>query len=396
MGYPEEILTESVSTAELERRWKETRKRMKEEEIDFLVMQCNNEWMGGYLRWFIDLPARNAYPMTIIFPVDEEMTTISSGGRPPADLGPPPWAMRGVKRRLTAPYFRSLMYTDAYDADLAAEVLRSKGKGTIGIVGKGMMSAAFYEQLREKLPEGRFIAATNLVDQIKAVKSDEEIALIRKTMAIHDAAMDYAKQIIRPGRKDFEVIADVVHKVTQLGSEEQLVMGGSGPAGAQVHIRYRRFQNRKIREGDQFNLMIEVNGPGGMYAELGRIFCIGKVSPELKETFEMVKEAQKVALRLLKPGADPAEISKIYNEFLIKNRFPPETRIFGHGQGYDLLERPAIREDEPMKIKAGMHIAIHPIISLPTVLAWLSDNYLITESGVSDCLEKTPQEIFEV
>ncbi len=105
MDDQKQILTESISTQELERRWKEVRKRMKEEDIDFLVIQNDNEWLGGYVKWFTDIPARNGYPMTVIFPVDDEMTTITCGGKPPGDLGPPAWTMRGVKKRLTAPYF---------------------------------------------------------------------------------------------------------------------------------------------------------------------------------------------------------------------------------------------------------------------------------------------------
>ena len=47
---PKQILTQSISTPELERRWTEVRKKMKEEGIDFLVMQNDNEWLGGYVK----------------------------------------------------------------------------------------------------------------------------------------------------------------------------------------------------------------------------------------------------------------------------------------------------------------------------------------------------------
>jgi Xaa-Pro aminopeptidase len=396
MDDQKQILTESISTQELERRWKEARTRMKGEGIDFLVMQNDNEWLGGYVKWFTDIPARNGYPMTVIFPIDEEMTTITCGGRPPGDLGPPAWTMRGVKRRLTAPYFRSLMYSNTYDADLAVETLKVKKKGKIGIVGKGFLSATFYEHLKKNLPEATFIEATDMIDQIKAIKSDEEIALIKKTIALQDEAMAYAKKAIRPGRRDSEIIADIIHRVTDLGSEEQLVIGASGPVGKPVPMQKRRFQNRMLREGEQFTLMIEVNGPGGMYAEAGRIFFIGKAPSELKDAFEMAKETQRVTLKLLKPGADPGQIWRANNEFLTQKGFLPETRLYAHGQGYDLVERPAIRDDEPMKLKARMNITIHPIIGTERVWVWVCDNYLITETGVSECLHKTPQEVFEI
>ena len=391
-----EILTDSISTQELERRWGEVRKRMGEEGIDFLVMQNDNEWLGGYVKWFTDIPARNGYPMAVIFPVDEEMTTITCGGKPPGDLGPPVWTMRGVKRRFTAPYFRSLMYSNTYDAELAVETLKVKKRAKIGVVGKGSMSAVFYDHLTKNLSDAAFVCATDLVDQIKALKSDEEIALIKKTAALQDEAMEYAKKAIRPGRRDFEIIADLVHKVTDLGSEEQLVIGGSGPAGKPVPMQKRHFQNRRVREGDQFTLMIEVNGPGGMYAEIGRVFSLGKVPAELYDAYELCKEAQKVTLNLLRPGADPGEIWRANNEFLVKKGQLPETRLYAHGQGYDLVERPAIRDDEPMKLKARMNITVHPIIGSEKVWVWVCDNYLITETGLSECLHKSPQRIFEI
>ena len=106
--------------------------------------------------------------------------------------------------------------------------------------------------------------------------------------------------------------------------------------------------------------------------------------------------SQKVTLKLLKPGADPADIWNANNEFLVSHGQRPETRLYAHGQGYDLVERPAIRDDEPMKLKTNMNITVHPTISSDRLRVWVCDNYLITETGVSPCLHKIPQEIFSL
>ena len=55
---------------------------MKEKKIDYLVMQNSEEYMGGTIRWFTDFSARHQFPMTVIFPVDDEMTTIVCGVTP--------------------------------------------------------------------------------------------------------------------------------------------------------------------------------------------------------------------------------------------------------------------------------------------------------------------------
>jgi Xaa-Pro aminopeptidase len=393
---PREALTLAISDQELERRWNAVRTRMKAERIDALVMQDTNEWLGGYVKWFTDIPARNGYPMGVIFPVDDLMTTITPGGKPPSDLGPPAWTLRGVKSRLTAPYFPSLNYSNTYDAELVVQSLKDRKKGRIGIIGKGRISIAFYEHLVKNMPEATFVDATDLIDEIKAVKSAEEIDLIKKTCALQDEAMEYAKTIIKPGRKDFEIVADVIHKVTMLGSEEQLVIAGSGPLGKPTPMQKRHFQGRTLRENESFTLMIEVNGPGGMYAELGRIFFTGKVPAELFDAYELCKEAQQVTLNLLKPEANPKDIWDANNEFLVSRGLPPESRLYAHGQGYDLVERPAIRDDEPMKLKANMNITVHPTVGSDRLWVWVCDNYLVTEKGASPCLHKIPQQIFSV
>ncbi len=393
---PKEKMTLSASDRELERRWKAVRARMAEEKMDVLVMQNSNQHLGGYVQYFIDIAARNAYPMTVIFPLKEEMTTITCGGKPPGDFGPPAWTMRGVRNRLTAPYFPSLHYSAAYDAELAVQTLKAWKGGVIGLVNKATMNGMYYEYLLKNLPGARFVDATDLVDEIKAVKSEEEIGFLMKTISLQDEAMAYARTVIRPGRRDFEIVADVIHKVTDLGSEEQLVIGGSGPLGTPVTPLKRQFQNRMVREGDQFTLMIEVNGPGGMYAEMGRCFFVGKVPAELYDAHELCKETQRYTVSLMKPGADPGDIWRANNEFLVSKGQLPETRLYAHGQGYDLVERPAIRDDEPMKLKPNMNITVHPTIGSGTLWVSVWDNWLITETGVSERLHKTPQEIFSV
>jgi Xaa-Pro aminopeptidase len=393
---PKELLTLAASDQELQRRWKLARARMEAEKIDVLVMQNANQWLGGYTQWFIDIPGRNAYPITVVFPLNDEMTTVTCGGRPPGDLGPPAWTMRGVKHRLTAPYFPSVHYSAVYDAELVVQTLKQRKDKIVGIVNTAQMSFKFYDYLLKNLPGVTFVDATDFIDELKAVKSEEEIGFIMKAVALQDEAMAYARTAIRPGRRDFEIVADIVHKVTDLGSEEQLVIGGSSPFGIPATPQKRHYQNRMVREGDQFTLMIEVNGPGSMYGELGRCFFLGKVPAELYDAHELCKEAQLNTVKLLKPGADPGDIWRANNEFLVNKGQAPETRLYAHGQGYDLVERPCIRDDEPMKLKANMNITVHPTIGNSRLWVSVWDNWLITETGVSERLHKTPQEIFSL
>ena len=76
---PSERLVTRISDRELERRWIAVRQAMRERTIDALVMQATNDWLGGYVKWFTDLPATNGYPRTVIFHLDDPMTVIEMG-----------------------------------------------------------------------------------------------------------------------------------------------------------------------------------------------------------------------------------------------------------------------------------------------------------------------------
>src|SRR5258708_15552120 len=77
----DERLLNPISARELERRWAAVRKTMAERKIDALVMQNNNDWLGGYVRWFTDTPLSNGYPRSVVFPASDLMTVVDIGAR---------------------------------------------------------------------------------------------------------------------------------------------------------------------------------------------------------------------------------------------------------------------------------------------------------------------------
>ena len=117
MEDPKGKMMKRISTPEMERRWTAVREMMNEKKIDYLVIQNSEEFLGGTVRWFTDFTARHQFPMTVIFPVDDEMTVINCGSEPPAEqVFPPPYAARGIKNRLGGVYFPTLRFTNTVEA----------------------------------------------------------------------------------------------------------------------------------------------------------------------------------------------------------------------------------------------------------------------------------------
>lgn len=391
----QERVMHPISLGELERRWQAVRGLMKERDVDFLLIQNNNDYLGGYIKWFTDLPAVNAYPVSVIFPLAHEMTTISHGSSDPAKASPPAWLLRGVKKRISTPIMLSLNYTTTYDAEKVVEELRNYKKCRISFVNEGALTAGFSKYVREHLSGATFVDITNEIDEIKAIKSPEEIERIKISAHIHDEVMKACFEAINPGVREFEVVAKGLAKCKMLGSEQGFILIGSAPPGQPFPYNQPHATNRILKEGDQVGILVEVTDAAGYYTHLGRIACIGKIPEELQKIFEEVKAAQKLTLSMLKPGADPIEMLRANNEFMRTRGYEEETRIYAHGQGYDLVERPSFQPGETMKIKVGMNIAPHPGITKKGT-AGICDNYIVTDKGVSECLHRMPQEIFVV
>ena len=394
MEDPKERLVTSLSTEELERRWKAARKWMKAEGVDALLMRNDEEYFGGNVKWFTDIPARHSYPFTVIFPLAEGMTTITSS--PPLEPGPKAWALRGVKQRLGGPYYPSLPYMATYDAELAVGALKELGAATVGIVGRSYFSVPFYEHLTQHLPQVRFVDATEAIDRIKVIKSPAEIALIRQTAALQDKAFAHLLTCVKPGVRELDLFAEVHCICTRLGCERLQVLTCSYPPGEPAGFNQRHFMNRVLKERDHVVVLIEGNGPGGFYTELARPICLGEPTPETRAAFAVALEAEALTLSLLKPGANPKAIWDAHNAFMESRGYAPEGRLYAHGEGYDLVEPPAIRPEEPMLIQAGMNFAVHPVAKNKAVWTTLCGNYLVEEKGVGECLHKTPKELFVV
>ncbi|MGC2121364.1 MAG: M24 family metallopeptidase [Xanthobacteraceae bacterium] len=384
-----------ISTAELERRWAAVRAAMARDKIDVLLMQNNNDHMGGYVKYFTDMPATNGYPNTVVFPRDDEMTVVMQGPfggdrRPEADI----W--RGVKRVLTTPSYASAHYTQGYDPELAAKALAPYAAATIGFVGTYQMSYAMGDYIKKSLPKARFVDSSELVDRVKVIKSPEELELVRRAALMQDGAMKAAFDSVKPGMRDAEVAAIAQHYSQVHGSENGIYLCASMPLGQPAKFGQRHTQNRVIQKGDSIALLVEDSGPGGMYTELGRTCVVGaKVPQQMKDELAFCMEARKVTLDMLKPGTPCKDIWDTFNAFMLKHGRPEEARLYCHGQGYDLVERPLIRNDEPWTIEKDMNIVVHPTYAYGGYLNWLCDNYIIGGNGPGPRVHEFPQEIVE-
>jgi Xaa-Pro aminopeptidase len=395
MAAAEERARNSVSTAELERRWQKVRAGMREAKLEALVVQGANNFAGGggYFRWLTGIPPSGTYPQTVIFPADKPMTVVHHGDfNGDAKLDPAQPATFGLERRLTAPSFPAIEYTRFYDAELAAKAIKGAGYRRLGLVGGFMMYHGFASRLLELISGTQVEDATGMLDEIKAVKSEWDIGEIRRAAEMQDEIFARVCKHAKPGMHDYDVMAYSDYVGNLLGGETGYFLGSSSPPDQPALFRMKAQHGRRIGEGDVLVWQAENTGPGGFFAHLCRYIVFGKAPQKLVDAYGAAIEGQKFTLGLLKPGASCREIFSEYNNYMRGRGFPEEKRLHCHGQGYENVERPLIRNDESMTIKPGMNIGVHPITGGAVTVC---DNFL-TGTGVPERLHKTPYDIVEL
>lgn len=381
-----------ISDTELKRRWEATREMMRQHELDLVFTQNNNMHLGGYVRWFSDIPAEYNYHMTVMVALHGEINIVRTGASKI-----PEWALRGLMKAQHAPFAPPIYYTSDAEADLVIKYFKAVNPKKVGYIGPSFINLGLMLRLREAFPQVTFVDMTNELDEIKALKSPEEMECVREAARIHDNVFAALPAIIRPGMIEHQIRAEVIKLLMDMGSEEHLVFIGTNEPGKPCGLNTFQYANRRMNMGDYGTILVEVSGFGGYYCESARNFCFGEPFPAMQKAWDTAVEAQQLTADLLTPGRPSSEIVEKYNKFVAEKGYCQEGRLYGHSQGYDLVERPAFmahRDEgvETMKIQAGMNISLHPYFIDHEQTVYINDNYYVTENG-AEKIHKTPPEI---
>jgi len=196
----------------------------------------------------------------------------------------------------------------------------------------------------------------------REVKSADEIALLNRAAAMVDGAYDVVNEMLRPGVRENDIVAEVNKFLYTHGSDD--VEAVNAISGERCSPHPHNFTDRMIRPGDQafFDILQSFMGYRTCYY---RTFNVGRATPEQHDAYKKAREWLDNAIARIKPGASTAHICEVFpeaNEF----GFPDEMSAFGlqfaHGLGLNLHERPIISRvvsmDHPTEIKEGMVFAI--------------------------------------
>ena len=239
--------------------------------------------------------------------------------------------------------------------------------------------------------------ATPLLDRLLMHKLPAEIAAIREAAALADEAYAQFVKAVAPGRRQYEIVADVEAYLRRRGSPDNFMIIGSG--GKDV-FGMTPPSERTIAPGDLVTTEL-TPAIRGYFVQICRTLVVGSPSAAQQRAFEVYREALEVGVAAVRPGATAADVARAENDVFRKyglgdyvtSRY---TRVRGHGLGLFCDSKPHILEDVATVLVPGMAMIVHPNTYHPEAgYIVLGDAVVVTETG-AEVLCRTERRLFEV
>jgi Xaa-Pro aminopeptidase len=263
---------------------------------------------------------------------------------------------------------------------MAADILRElkADHGEIGIVGmKWVMPYGDFPVLSRKLPKARFRDASDLMNEVRMVKSPEEIRFVQDATELADKGYERVLELIRKGTAELDIVGEVFKIWIAGGVERTILLTATGP-NTNGTIDYP--STHIFEKDDIYIFSVELAGPSGYWTQIVRPIYLGKVLNEYHECFNVCREAMNVGLSFLKPGNRICDVVRPMHE-RIKRGGHSVGHWIGHNMGMDVGEPPHLNPDVETTIQEGMVITLHPFAKKDNRGIFTGDTFVVEKDG---------------
>lgn len=241
-----------------------------------------------------------------------------------------------------------------------------------GRIGLDETAFAQVEEFGRALPQVDLEDGDVVMQQVRLVKTPADLAMMQEAAAIGDAVTESAIRAVRPGIREWDVVAEAMHTLFRLGGEMAHVATPFVASGEHMSPPNRFASDKIIREGDL--VFIDIGARyNGHYADIGRTVVCGSPSREQQEIFTAVYHSLQSATRAMRSGATNDDVAAaavaegeargLGDNFL--------SLFIGHGIGMGSNEPPYVGESQPgadtVVLTEGMTMAVEPLIWVPNV-----------------------------
>ncbi|MCL7747793.1 M24 family metallopeptidase [Halalkalibacter alkaliphilus] len=267
-----------------------------------------------------------------------------------------------------------------------------KIEGSTIAIEKSLLSVARAEQLRELSKGAGFICCETKLMNLRLIKNDEEIAILREAAKLADYGVEVGVHALSTGRTEMDVLAMIEYELKKKGIAE-MSFGTLVLSGEQSANPHGKPSMKHLQEGEfvLFDLGVVLEG---YCSDITRTVAFGQITEEQQNIYNTVLHAQTETLKLCQVGTTLGDLDRkarsIITEAGYGSYFPHR---IGHGLGTEVHELPSLNETNNDQLQVGMTFTIEPGIYVPkTGGVRIEDDVLITADGY-ECLTQYPKDL---
>lgn len=254
--------------------------------------------------------------------------------------------------------------------------------------------SAFLLSLMDKKAAKGYFNSSNIVDEIRMQKDEEEKDKMRSASRVNDEAMEilYGYLSDNPSVTELEAQDFLKETYKDLGASgfsfDPIIAFGKNCADP-----HHETDDSTMKEGD--SVIIDIGCYKDSYAsDMTRTFFFKTVSEKHKEIFEIVKNANLEAIKVVKPGATFAQVDKAARDYIVERGYGEYfTHRTGHSIGIDVHEHGDVSQANNEVLKEGMIFSIEPGIYLPNEMGVRIEDLILVTKGGAEVLNKVPKDI---
>jgi Xaa-Pro aminopeptidase len=243
------------------------------------------------------------------------------------------------------------------------------------------LTCAEYNSLRASVKGVKFVKGSETVNALRAVKTEEEIALIAEAQRITAHAFEAGLSVLKTGVTEREVAAEIVYDMIRSGADE-CAFNPVVSFGAEAAKPHHAPGDARLEKGS--GVLIDIGAKyGGYCADMTRTVFYGEPEPPLAKIYEVVLKAQSNILNHIKAGMTCHEADSLAREYIKSEGYGA---FFGHGSGHGLgvkiHEEPNLSPGVQTILKSGMVVTAEPGIYVPGLGGVrIEDMARVTEGG---------------
>jgi Xaa-Pro aminopeptidase len=280
--------------------------------------------------------------------------------------------------------------TDDLPAALAQALMRHRiDARRMVTVGLGTMGLALTRRI-EAVLGGMPASADGFTRELARVRSAEELAAARQATVIAESGFEHMLAIARPGMREFELAAELLCRMKELGAEDNFLL----VSASQHNLAVRAAGRRMLDVGD---IILSEITPcfEGQYAQICRTTVIGPPDAALGGKYALLQAAMRCGQAAALPGTPIRDVTKAIDDCFRAAGYgdyckPPYMRVRGHGLGVTSDLPGDLTAESDVTLEEGMVFVMHPNQYLPeTGYLMCGEPVVITSRGAEALSERS-------